>query len=102
MLETRDRAEGACGNKVEGVVIKYATAQGGMEKKERRERQGVDEESMKAINKADTVIQRTFLPPFVWVKDSRRPSLAGNPSTIQENNGEGRNVHPPPPPRDPL
>ena len=52
MLETRDRAEGACGNKVEGVVIKYATAQGGMEKKERRERQGVDEESMKAINKA--------------------------------------------------
>lgn len=62
----------------------------------------LNEESMKAINKADTVIQRTFLPPFVWVKDSRRPSLAGNPSTIQENNGEGRNVHPPPPPRDPL
>lgn len=48
----------------------------------------LNEESMKAINKADTVIQRTFLPPFVWVKDSRRPSLAGNPSTIQENNGE--------------
>lgn len=62
----------------------------------------LNEESMKAINKADTVIQRTFLPPFVWVKDSRRPSLAGNPSTVQENNGEGRNVHPPPPPRDPL
>ena len=62
----------------------------------------LNEESMKAINKADTVIQRTFLPPFVWVKDSRRPSLAGNPSTVQENNGEGRNIHPPPPPRDPL
>ena len=38
MLETRDRAEGACGNKVEGVVIKYATAQGGMEKKEEKGR----------------------------------------------------------------
>lgn len=64
----------------------------------------LNEESMKAINKADTVIQRTFLPPFVWVKDSRRPSLAENPSTVlfEANNGKGRNVHPPPPPRDPL
>lgn len=63
----------------------------------------LNEESMKAINKTDTVIQRTFFPPFVWVKDSRRHSLAGNPSTVlfQANNGEGRNVHPPPPPRDP-
>ena len=65
----------------------------------------LNEESMKAINKADTVIQRTFFPPFVWVKDSRRHSLAGNPSTVlflANNGGGGRNVHPPPPPWDPL
>ena len=93
-------------------MIKYATAQGGMEKKERSERQGgegfLNEASMKAINKADTVIQRDlFVPPFVCVKDSRKtlPCSQSNPSTVlfQANNGEREErSHLPPPPRDPF